>query len=92
MATKRNIIKMLASILDWEDKINEELTLKFLNVVQKFRNIKQVIIPSCYCLNYPSNPIVRTDLHGFSDASELCYAACIILKVILNIKSNSDVP
>ena len=74
--------------LGWDDKINEELTLKFLNVVKEFRNIKLVIIPRCYCLNYPSIPAVRTELHGISDASELCWAACIYFKFI---KSNSDV-
>ena len=39
-------------------------------------------------MNYPSSPVVRTELHGFSDASELCWAACIYLKFI---KSNNDV-
>ena len=74
--------------LGWDDKINEEMTLKWFRVLQEFRDMKEVIIPRCYCLNIPNNPIVRSELHGFSDASELCYAACIYFKFI---KSNGDI-
>ena len=55
--------------------------------MQEFRN-NFVIIPRCYCLNSPNNPTVRREPHGFSDASELCYAVCIYIKFI---ESNGDV-
>ena len=69
VATKRNILKILARIFDvagimqpvtvklkllfqkicasdlgWDEKINEELTLKFLNVVQEFRKSKLHVV------------------------------------------------
>ena len=68
LLTKRNILKVIASIFDiagfiqllvvklkflfqsicvsglgWDDKINEEMTLKWFRVVQEFRDTKEVI-------------------------------------------------
>ena len=74
--------------LGWDERLSEDLNIKWNNVVNVFRNTEDVVISRCYCLNSAENPIVRTELHGFSDASEQCYAACVYFKFL---KSNGDV-
>ena len=72
----------------WDDKIDDEMAKKWFSIVEEFRKVKTVVVPRCYCRTNPDNPIVKTELHGFSDSSEKCFAACIYFKFE---KSNGEV-
>ena len=40
------------------------------------KQMSELILPQCYCLNVIANPVVNIELHGFSDASEVAYIGC----------------
>ena len=68
--------------IGWDDKVDEKLTQKYSRIVKEFREAENVVIPRCYCKNDVTDPVTRIEMHGFSDASEVAYAACVYLKFI----------
>ena len=38
------------------------------------KQMSDLILTQCYCLNTVTNLVVYIELHGFSDASEVAYA------------------
>ena len=43
---------------------------------------ERVIIQRCYYLHDVSDPIVKNEIHGFSDASEVAYGCCVYINYI----------
>ena len=74
----QNICKMN---IDWDDSIGE-LKSSWDNIVLSLQNVENVIMNRCYFINEISDPVSTISLHGFSDASELAYGACIYIKSI----------
>ena len=77
-----------ASGIGWDENISVDMVERWWKIIKEFRNVRELVVSRCYCLVDLKNPIVRTQLHGFSDASKLCYASCVYFKFV---KRNGDV-
>ena len=58
---------------DWDDKVSPELAKKWFITIKEIKKLGKIYFPRCYCYNDISNPIVKTELIGFSDASLVAY-------------------
>ena len=66
--------------VNWDDKLSEELKCKWLKIIENMKRVENVIIDRCYCVTEINDPIIDTELHGFSDASQVAYGCCIYFK------------
>ncbi|XP_018569139.1 uncharacterized protein LOC108909312 [Anoplophora glabripennis] len=63
---------------DWDDPVPDELTNIWLEFYRDLLSINDIQIPRhVICPDY-----IQIELHGFSDASEAAYGACIYLRSI----------
>ena len=67
----------------WDDVIEKDLRDKWTQIIDQLKTYKDVEIERYFFAGHISDPIERVYLHGFSDASELAYAACIYLKYVM---------
>lgn len=65
--------------LSWDDPLPDEALQSWLNFVNDFPSLNQLRIPRLVLSGQPSTR--NCQLHGFSDASERGYAACVYLRV-----------
>ena len=56
----------------WDEELEGEMRSKFLSYLSELPTLNQIRLPQCYFNN--SSQIVSTQLHAFSDASELAYS------------------
>ena len=68
--------------MGWDDDPSENVKQDWFKIIREFRKAEEVIIPRCYCITDVNDPIISTELHGFSDASESAFGACIYLKFV----------
>ena len=66
----------------WDDKIDDDLREKWIQITGYLKEYKDIEVPRYYFLRHVSDPVNRIYLHGFSDASELAYAASIYIKYV----------
>ena len=64
--------------VDWDEELQGEMRSKFLSYLSELPTLNQICIPRCYfnC----SSQIVSTQLHAFSDASEMAYSYVAYLR------------
>lgn len=69
--------------IGWDDPLPEDLHPRWEEWKNGLRKLQEVTIPRCY---HPQNfgNIVRTELHHFSDASNVGYGACSYIRYINN--------
>lgn len=72
------IQKLWKACLDWDDKLSENLLSEWLNYRHELININNILIPRWLCPTKTS----KLELHAFSDASSVAYAAAIYLRVV----------
>ena len=58
------------------------LAEKWKKAIEQIKELSEIKIPRCYCYYNDANPVVRIDLHGFSDSSLSAYGACVYLKFL----------
>ena len=68
--------------IGWDEIIGGDLLSRWLNIVTSVQNMNEIIIDRCYSIIEINDPVTSRILHGFSDASELAYGACIYLKTV----------
>ena len=64
----------------WDDETTGDILLDWNELLRPVHSMKEINIRRCYYTTKISEPVVSTVLHGFSDASQLAYAACVYLK------------
>ena len=67
--------------IDWDDSTGE-LKSSWDKKILSLQNVENVILSRCYFINEISDSVNSISLHGFSDALELAYGACIDIKSI----------
>ena len=67
--------------IDWDDFIGEESCKKWHIVVNEMKNFVNIAVKHCYFDNNFDN-IEKVYFHGFLDASEAAYAACVYIKYV----------
>ncbi|XP_064382855.1 uncharacterized protein LOC135331570 [Halichondria panicea] len=65
--------------VDWDDSVPEHVHDAWLQWRTELHLLSQIPIPRCY-FDKKSKPF-STEIHGFSDASELAYAAVVYLRI-----------
>ena len=63
---------------EWDEKLNENEVNQWHKITNKFTSAQSIIIPRCI----QPNRSIRIEVHGFADASELAYGACVYLRCI----------
>ena len=74
--------KICLSGAGWDVPLSDDLQEEWYSMLQYMKQIGELIVPRCYCLNLVTDPVVNVELHGFSDPSEIAYAGCVYLKSV----------
>ncbi|XP_068202710.1 uncharacterized protein [Palaemon carinicauda] len=69
--------------ISWDDKLPDELDRKFKKWIDSTRYFSSLAIRRCYFTNVPWKSIEHIEIHGFGDASEKGFGACVYLRVCL---------
>ncbi|XP_068235740.1 uncharacterized protein [Palaemon carinicauda] len=69
--------------ISWDDKLPDELERKFKKWIDSTRYFSSLAIRRCYFTNVPWKSIEHIEIHGFGDASEKGFGACVYLRVCL---------
>ena len=64
--------------VDWDDSVPDEIHDAWLQWRNELHLLSQKAIPRCYFDK--KSQVLSTEIHGFSDASELAYAAVVYLR------------
>ena len=65
--------------VDWDEPVPEDIHDAWLQWRTELQLLSQLTIPRCYFDK--ESQVLSAELHGFSDASELAYAAVVYLRV-----------
>ncbi|CAB0015637.1 unnamed protein product, partial [Nesidiocoris tenuis] len=71
------IQELWQSCKDWDEVLPEHLQLKWQKFSSQLSDMKNLTIPRRACFNS-----LNFELHGFSDASESAYGACVYIKSV----------
>ena len=68
--------------IDWDEEIRDELLHKWVRCLDDIESIGRIEVSRRFEEGNSSDPVVKRELHGFSDASEQGYGACIYVRSI----------
>ena len=68
----------------WDDQLPAEIKTKWTDILDAIRKMDKIVVKRCYCFFDIHNPIISTELHGFSDASMSGYGACVYLRFVMS--------
>ena len=74
--------------INWDDSIGA-LLVEWKKICQNLKRCEEIVIKRCYFIYDLSDPIKEIYLHGFSDASQSAYAACIYLQSVIQLQNVS---
>ena len=66
--------------VDWDEELSGNLLSKWNAILSELDNLDNVRIPRCY--NPPTVEPIKVELHGFSDASQIAYAAVVYWRAV----------
>ncbi|XP_065082642.1 uncharacterized protein LOC135705019 [Ochlerotatus camptorhynchus] len=71
--------KLWSSKLNWDDELEEDILVEWVNFRASLTTLNQIQVPRCVKLS----GAIRYEIHGFADASIVAYGACIYLRCVL---------
>lgn len=69
-------------IKDWDQILLNDIQQKWFDHINEMQQLKSIKINRTYAKIDPSDPINNHKFHGFSDAGNDAYGACVYLKSI----------
>ena len=72
--------KLCKEKLDWDEKLPEKFQKEWQCLIKNLDGIDNLKFDRCYGIPNKKD-IVSVELHGFSDASESAYGACIYISI-----------
>ena len=72
--------------INWDDSIGE-LFVEWKKICENLKRCEEIAIKRCYFIYHLSDPIKQIYLHGFSDASQSAYSACIYLQSVTQLEN-----
>ena len=73
--------------MEWDEEVPQVVQKKYQEWKSQLPVLKTVAITRCYFR--PGNIVLKSELHGFSNASEDAYAAVVYLRVVYRKRSPS---
>ena len=70
--------------INWDHSIGE-LLVEWKKICENLKRCEEIVIKRCYFIYNLPDPIKEIYLHGFSDASQSAYAACIYLQSVTQL-------
>lgn len=64
--------------IEWDSTLPEDLCNQWIMFYRNMSNLKEFSIPCCVVINHST----EIQLHGFSDASQESYGACVYVRSI----------
>ena len=74
----------------WDDKLPDDLEVKFKKWVESTKYPSSLVISRCYFTNVPWKSIEYIEIHGYGDASEKGFGAYVYLRVCLGNSCQSS--
>lgn len=76
--------------VSWDDKLSQDLEVRFEKWVRSTRHLSPLVIGRHYFPHVPWKSIEFIEIHGFGDASEKGYGACVYLRLCLDSACNTS--
>ena len=76
--------------VSWDDKLPDDLEVKFKKCIDSTKHLNSLAISRCYFTNVPWKSIEYIEIHGYGDASEKGFGACVYLRVCLGNSCQSS--
>ena len=76
--------EICAAKVKWDTRLNVTLEEKWLKAVKCLKGYADMVIDRCYYFYDIDDPVKSVYLHGFSDASQVAFGACVYLKAVTN--------
>ena len=67
--------------INWDDSMGE-LLLEWKKICENLKRCQEIVVKRCYFIDNLSDPIKEIYLHGFANASQSVYPACIYLQSV----------
>ena len=71
--------KLCIMKMEWDTELSSQLLDAWLELCNPFKGVS-IVLTRAYCFWVPNNPIVDVQLHGFADASQKAYGACVYVR------------
>ena len=65
---------------EWDETIPQQLQEKWNEIINELQQLETISIPRPYTKPDPNDPVISYEIHGFSDASQQAYGACVYLR------------
>ena len=66
----------------WDDSIPSDLRDEWMKAVNDIAKVKYIEVPRCVLMDVNVACLTSIELHGFCDASKICYAACVYARIV----------
>ena len=66
--------------LQWDDDIGQPFQDKWRNLLTNLKQVRQISVDRCYAKEFDYQTASSIQLHGFGDASNAAYGACIYIR------------
>lgn len=70
--------------MSWDDKLPHDLEVRFVKWINSTKYLSSLVVERCYFPNVPWKSIEYLEIHGFGDALNKGYGACVYLRLCID--------